>query len=268
MCPRPALNLPPELARLARRYRLIADTEGMSPARVYRLVSDSETLYLKVSDARFCGTTYDVEREKDVLLWLKGKLLVPEVLHFEQQDGVNYLLMSAVRGHTVGQFYEKHRNPEQIIHIYSEAIRLLQSLDIANCPFESQVDFRLRELDYLLRNGLADVDTAQWEDDTPFRDPAELYAFLQANKSAEDLVFSHGDLGESNLFVHGNQISGLIDWGRGGKADRWLDIAFCVRSIRNDLGGQPEHLALFFELLDLTPDWERIRYYILLDEMF
>lgn len=264
----PSLNLPTQLANLTRNYRLIRDTEGMSPARVYQLVGESQTLYLKVSDSRFRGTTYDVEREKEMLLWLQGKLPVPEVLHFEQQDGMSYLLMSAVRGQAGGLDYEEHRDPERMIRIYSDGIRLIQSIDISDCPFESHIDFRLRELDYLLQNGLADVDTDQWEDDTPFSDPAELYAFLQTHKPAEDLVFSHGDFGESNLFIHNNQISGLIDWGRGGKADRWYDIAFCVRSIRDDLGGQPKHLDLFFNLLGVAPDWEKIKYYILLDEMF
>ena len=38
-------------------------------------------------------------------------------------------------------------------------------------------DSRLAELDYLLNNDLADVDCENWEEDTPFKDPRELYDF-------------------------------------------------------------------------------------------
>ena len=48
----------------------------MSPAKVYKLVGENENLYLKMTDSRYKGTTYDVEREKDMMLWLEGKLPV------------------------------------------------------------------------------------------------------------------------------------------------------------------------------------------------
>ena len=41
----------------------------MSPAKVYKLVGENENLYLKMTDSRYKGTTYDVEREKDCLLY-------------------------------------------------------------------------------------------------------------------------------------------------------------------------------------------------------
>ncbi|RCT78281.1 hypothetical protein B1179_00600, partial [Enterococcus faecium] len=45
------------------------------------------------------------------------------------------------------------------------------------------------------------------------------------------------------------------------------DIAFCVRSIREDIG-EEQYVELFFDLLGIKPDWEKIKYYILLDELF
>lgn len=70
----------------------------MFPAHVYKLIGRSENLFLKISDHRYHGTTYDVQREKDLMLWLNGKLPVPEVLHFEQHENDNFLLMSEVGG--------------------------------------------------------------------------------------------------------------------------------------------------------------------------
>ena len=76
-----------ELKKLIEKYRCVKDTEGMSPAKVYKMVGENENLYLKMTDSRYKGTTYDVEREKDMMLWLEGKLPVPKVLHFERHDG-------------------------------------------------------------------------------------------------------------------------------------------------------------------------------------
>lgn len=140
-------------------------------------------------------------------------------------------------------------------------------IDISDCPYTNSLDSRLAELDYLLNNDLADVDCENWEEDTPFKDPRELYDFLKTEKPEEELVFSHGDLGDSNIFVKDGKVSGFIDLGRSGRADKWYDIAFCVRSIREDIG-EEQYVELFFDLLGIKPDWEKIKYYILLDELF
>jgi aminoglycoside phosphotransferase len=55
----------------------------------------------------------------------------------------------------------------------------------------------------------------------------------------QGLAFSHGDPSNGNVFVDERGISVLLNSGRGGSADRWLGIAYCVRNIRDDLG--PEH---------------------------
>lgn len=48
-------------------------------------------------------------------------------------------------------------------------------------------------------------------------------------------------------------------------ADRWVDIAFAVRDIRKEC---PDHEQMFFDKLGIEPNYEKINYYILLDEMF
>jgi len=264
----PKLNLSQQLSEIARNYKFVKDTEGMSPAQVYKLIGRRENLYLKMSDEKYRGTTYDVEREKEIMLWLRNKLPVPEVLHFEQHEGTSFLLMTEIEGVMGSEDYEQHRDPKRMIQFYSGGIKQFQSINAMDCPFDNGVKNRLDELDYLLSRKLADVDISNWEEDTPFHDPNELYDFLRANQPKEDLVFSHGDFGDSNLFIRNDQVNGFIDLGRSGKADKWYDIAFCVRSIRNDLGDDQEYLDFFFDQLGTDPDWEKINYFILLDEMF
>lgn len=253
-----------QLRKLLKPYQWHKDTEGMSPARVYKLVGEQQNLYLKMTHAQYDGTTYDVEREKNMMLWLKGKLPVPEVLHFEQYGDWRYLLMSEVAGQMA---YEAQQNPQKMVALYAECIQRLQAIDITDCPYNNNAASRLAELEYLLQRNLADIDSENWEEDTPFQTPAELVAFLHGNQPQEELVFSHGDLGDSNVLLHQQRLSGFIDLGRSGKADRWYDIAFCVRAIREELG-EERYVAQFFAALGIVPDWAKIRYYILLDELF
>lgn len=63
--------------------------------------------------------------------------------------------------------------------------------------------------------------------------------------------------------------------GRSGIADKYQDIALCYRSLKNNLAGRYGGRAykdfdagMLFRALDIAPDWDKIRYYILLDELF
>ena len=87
-------------------------------------------------------------------------------------------------------------------------------------------------------------------------------------------MLSHGDLCLPNIFLTENGISGFIDLGDAGVGDRWRDIALCHRSLRHNADGSygsvkkdvnPDEL---FSLLGIRPDPEKLRWYLLLDELF
>lgn len=264
----PQLILSESLRQQLSAYHWQRCTDGMSPARVYRLQGPDHALYLKTVSPVYAGSTYDVQREKDMLEWLQGKLPVPEVLHFEQSESGPVLVMTEAPGQTCAQAFAQHQDPYAIIAAYAEAIHSLQAISIADCPYDNRISHRLAELKSFLDQGLADTDPAHWEADTPFERPQDLFDHLVTQAPDESLVLSHGDLGDSNLFVSGGRVSALIDLGRTGKADRWYDIAFCVRTIQQDLGPEPAYCDAFFKALGLAPDWDKIRYFILLDELF
>lgn len=262
-----ALPLPPGLRRLLAGYDLEEDGEGMSPTRVFRMRRGATALYLKTSDERFDGTTYDVARERDVMAWLSGRLAVPEVIGFERHEGRSFLLMTEMRGESLARRFERAPDPFEAAERFAEAVVRLRSVPAADCPFESGLELRLGELDLLLRRGLADTDTDHWEDDTPFTEPHDLYAHLVANRPSEGRAFTHGDLCDANLFALPDGGLGFIDLGRGGVADPWGDIAFCVREMRG-MTDDPAPLDRFFQGIGREPEAERIRYFLLLDEMF
>ncbi len=65
----------------------------------------------------------------------------------------------------------------------------------------------------MLNSNLAHIDCENWEEDTSFKEPQELYDFLKANKPREELVFSRGNLEDSSILVINNEIKGFIDLG-------------------------------------------------------
>lgn len=65
------------------------------------------------------------------------------------------------------------------------------------------------------------------------------------------------------------------DLGDTGIADKWRDISLCYRSLKHNFDGtfggkvypdfDPDML---FDALGIEPNWEKLNYYILLDELF
>ena len=235
-------------------------TDGMSPANVYQCELGSRNVYLKKIHKRYSGTTYSVRREADIMKWLAGKLNVPDVIESGEINDEEFLIMSEITGNHIDDYIKE---PELYVSYLAEAIHLLQKVDISKCPFFSNVDMRLEELEFLLKNDLADVNTGNWEKTTEFNSPQELYKWLCENKPAEEYVFTHGDIG-ANLFVKNGDIF-FYDLARMGIADRWVDTAFAVRDIRKEC---PDYEQIFFDKLGVEPNYEKINYYILLDEMF
>ena len=79
-----------------------------------------------------------------------------------------------------------------------------------------------------------------------------------------------------NIFAKGDRISGFIDLGKAGPADRWQDIAIAIRSLDHNFDGRYFNGKPIFDfkpqmLLDalgVEMNEEKYRYYYLLDELF
>jgi kanamycin kinase len=244
------------IARFIDGAALQRDEIGESPCEVHSFYRGEELYFLKTSPAIYNATTYSVLREAAVLRWLAGKVNVPEVVLTAQDAQGEYMITRAVPGVPLVE------RIEDAPALFAQALRQMQSIDIADCPFDSSAAMRLRELEFLLNEGLIDedYDLSAWPG---LHTPQDLLARLHATVPDEDLVFSHGDLGDSNIFVTDTDELYFIDLGRGGKADRWLDIAFIHRNLREEVDdataarflaalGQPDAAAKrrFFEQLD------------------
>jgi kanamycin kinase len=253
------LDLPKAVVHFIAGAALIADEIGESPSHVHHFTRGNDRFFLKMSAAIYARTTYSVLREARVLDWLSGRLAVPEVVLAASTADGEFMITRAVPGESLAARIATGR---PVVELFRDALHRLQAVPVADCPFDSGVEVRLRELAYLLDHGLTadDCDLDQWPG---IAEPQDLLAHLEATRPDEDLVFSHGDLCDNNVFVDDRDNLHFIDLGRGGRADRWADITLVLRNLRDDVSddaaddflaaiGQADDCAkrTFFEQLD------------------
>ncbi len=211
----------------------------------------------------------------EMLRWLEGKIPVSKLLAYEKENGKNYLLTSKINGKMVCD-QEFIKEPEKVTRLMAEALQMLWSIDISDCPVDQSIEHKLRRAKHNVENDLCDIENTEPETfgEGGFKDPYDLLRWLCENKPKEEPVLSHGDFCLPNVFAENDRISGFIDLGRSGKADRYQDIALAYRSLKNNYNGTYGYKiggydpSLLFKYLNMEPDMEKIRYYILLDELF
>jgi aminoglycoside phosphotransferase len=260
--------LPNEIENHINGMTCTLSENGCSSARVYRCYDAEKSYYLKINDADDTS-----RRERDVLYWLDGRLPVPKVICSHEFEGLLYLLMTEMGGRMAyDEDSDSVREPiGDTVKSLADGLLRLQSVNITDCPFDNTLDNKLGAALRNIENGL--VDMTDWEKGNRFNSPLDLYNWLINNKPDEDICFVHGDYCPDNIFINDAGLAGFIDTGNGGLADRYQDIALCVRS----LGFEPsdrerefneKYISALFAHLGIDPDWEKVRYYILLDELF
>ncbi|MBQ7052666.1 MAG: aminoglycoside 3'-phosphotransferase [Clostridia bacterium] len=210
-----------------------------------------------------------------VMAWLSGRLSAPDLLEREIRDGTSYLLMTRVRGEMACS-PRYMNNPGELIPLLADALHAMWSIDTGDCPVRNGLDEKLRMARCNVERGLVDMGSAEPDTFGPggFASPEHLLRWLEGNRPPERLVFSHGDFCLPNIFFDQGRLTGLIDLGRAGAADPWQDIALCCRSLLHNADGRYGvrydgfSQQLLFDALGLKPDDEKMRYYLLLDELF
>lgn len=259
--------LPEKIRNLIAGETFETDCIGMSEANV--ILFDNKILKVQEYNE-------EAANEYRMLKYLQGKLPVPLIYAYEIADEKSYLLMSRCEGEMAcSQEYMK--NPVTLCRLLAEALKRLWSMDISDCPSAQRLSNKLLQAEYNVENGRVDLENV--EPDTfgedGFRDPSQLLQWLYENRPEEELVLSHGDFCLPNIFGIQNKVTGYIDLGKTGIADKWCDIAICWRSLLHNYSGKyGGHVytgydeSLLFDELGITPNWEKIRYYTLLDELF
>jgi len=261
------MEIPNKIIDLIKNKNGTKDTVGLSGASVYLF----DDMVLKIQE-----NGPEAENEHKMMIWLKDKLPVPEIIEYENTNKFSYLLMGRCSGETAcsDQFMAQ---PVKQAKLLANTLQEIWQVDWSTCPTNATLDAKLKRAAYNVANNLVDVNNCEPKTFGPggFRSPDALLNWLLTNRPSEELVLSHGDFCLPNILFLNDRLSGLLDLGRAGVADKWCDIALCYRSIKNNFSGvytgkevSGYDESYLFDCLQIKPDWDKIRYYILLDELF
>ncbi|MFF7459029.1 APH(3'') family aminoglycoside O-phosphotransferase [Kitasatospora sp. NPDC008115] len=219
--------------------------------------------------------TAELAAERDRIAWLDGKDIPgPRVLDWTDGEAGACLLTSAVHGVPADQL-----PPEDLWRAWddiADAVRRLHELPVRACPYRRNLDEMVaRARDVVARDA---VNPEFLPDDQQHTPPMDLLAALTQEaplrraQEPADTVVCHGDLCLPNIILDPTTwaVSGFIDLGRLGQADRHADLALLLANAREtwptEARAQTADTALAARY-GTTLDPDRLRFYLHLDPL-
>jgi len=247
--------------------------DGCSGAEVWRL-DGTTTLYLKLARrSPHPDSGFSPAGEADRLVWLSGHgIPVPEVVGAGEHDDESWLITTAVVGRSAASPWPEEQRGG-VVDALAGVARVLHSLPVTDCPFDRSLAVTVPNARRAAANGLVDLDDL--DDDREGWTVPRLLAQLEGTRpDTEELVVCHGDLCLPNVILDPDTlaVTGLIDVGRLGTADRYSDLALATRSLSsislNPQFGEPYADRFLARYGGPAIDVQRLRFYRLLDEFF
>ena len=162
--------------------------------------------------------------ESERMVWAAAYLPVPTVVALEQQGGTTILLTEALPGRDATD--EVWRDDlGALVAALGRGLRAFhEAVGEEWCPFRFDIE---RALEHVRRRvATDDIDPAGFHEDHRHLSPAAALAELEATAPAdEDLVVCHGDYCPPNVLLRDGAVTGYVDLGELGAADRWWDVA-------------------------------------------
>ncbi|MCZ6486456.1 MAG: aminoglycoside 3'-phosphotransferase [Acidobacteria bacterium] len=255
------LPIPPLVAAQFKDWRTTFEYSYGPETATWRLRCGGQTRYLKV--ARL-GWEPSLAREHDRMCWAAQWLPVPKALAYGQEEGVEWLLTEALPG-VVAVQEELMEDPASLVPTLAEGLRTFHETPIQDCPFDFRLDQALAHIRVRVNTGLVDP-TSDFHPEHQHFTPQEALKELEAKMPvSEDVVLCHGDYCLPNVLIKEGRVSGYVDLGELGLADRWWDLAVATWSLTWNLGQGWEDL--FLERYRIDADPERIGYFRLLYDL-
>jgi aminoglycoside phosphotransferase len=260
-------QLPPKLKQITSGYEFVAVTLGRFGASVYKLEHSSKpAMFLKFQQS---SSLEFLELEALKLEWLlKRGILVPEVILYLEEDSFEYLLTAAIPGCDASNPWNLEEVPV-VLEVLAKSLKQLHSLEIADCPFNQTLEVKISEAERRMLENL--VDETDFDDARLGKTSREVFQEMLENRpTSQDLVFTHGDYCLPNIMIHNRRVSGFIDLGRAGIADRHQDLALITRSLESNLNPHFNGWSQYFlnQYGILEPETSKLEFYRLLDEFF
>jgi kanamycin kinase len=254
---------PPELQQLA---------PGWTPTLAYRLVPYLTTWRLTgpAGEVRFAkvsrgGDRYPTLRaESERMIWAAPYLPVPVVVALADAGDATILVTEALSGQDATSPVWSDDLPG-LVHALGHGLRRFhEAVGEEWCPFRFDLARALAHVEERVRR--ADIRSSGFHPEHAHLTAAAALAELETlAPDTEDLVVCHGDYCPPNALLQDGRVSGFVDLGELGAADRWWDVAVGAWSVGWNFGQEFE--SLFYDSYGIEPDPERIRFYRLLYDL-
>lgn len=256
--------MPTPFSTLLNGYAATPITDGESGGIVHRFdAAGHSSLFLKQGTG---AVARDIADEYARLRWLQGRWAVPQIEGFvDGGDGVA-LLTSALPGQAAyGWLTDSPDRRPQAVRAIGDHLRRMHTLPIADCPFNASLALRVAAARANAAAGAVDLDDLDPEREGWSID--RLLARLDQLLPAEsDPVVTHGDFSLDNIFLDADgAVTGCVDVGRAGIADRWQDLAILWNCLREFDAGLAD---MMIDQYGAVPDPSKIELYLILDEFF
>lgn len=189
------------------------------------VVAHSERATLRVGDV-FLKIDVDQKRtDVEVEAMALAPIPTPEVLWRKPP----VLALAAVPGVALGRLGEPSTASPAAWAAAGAAVRLLHDAPLPPWPGRNLGEEASRldgECEWLVRNGIL-----------PDEVVARNRRIAEAALRPWTPVFAHGDLQITHVFVHGDEIAGVIDWSEAGQGDALYDLAILTLGHEEHLGG-------------------------------
>jgi kanamycin kinase len=253
---------PPELGRIA---------PGWTPTLAYRLVPHLTTWRLTGPGGavRFAkvargGDRYPTLRgESERMIWASPYLPVPVVLALEEHGDATILLTEGLPGRDATHASWRDDLSALVLALGRGLRAFHEAVGEEWCPFRFDLARALAHVEDRVRTGeIAGNFHPEHAHLTPAAALAELETLAPPD---EDLVVCHGDFCAPNMLLQDGRVTGFVDLGELGAADRWWDVAVGAWSVGWNFGEELE--PLFYEGYGIEPDPARIRFFRLLYDL-
>jgi kanamycin kinase len=241
------------------------------PALAYCLLPEVTTWRLTHPDGsmRFAkvdtaGAFPTLTAEAERMIWASAYLPVPPVVALEQLGTTTVLITEALPGRDATDQAWRNDVPGLVAALGSGLRAFHDAIDEVRCPFRFGLDAAREHVRQRVETGTLDPTRGHLEHQ--HLSASEALALLDKTvPRSEDLVVCHGDYCPPNALLTEGRVTGYVDLGELGVADRWWDIAIGGWSTVWNFGAQFE--PLFYASYGIEPDPERIAFYRLLYDL-
>ena len=160
---------------------------------------------------------------------------------------------------------ELRLDPAGLIVSLARGLRQFHQALVKNCPFDRTNGTAMAIVRRRIEAGQIDPETHFHLEHSHFTPESALSELERLQPTSEDLVVSHGDYCLPNVLIENGEVTGFLDLGELGGADRWRDLAVATWSVTWNLGpGWEQH---FLEAYGAEADPRRMAFYRLLYDL-